>query len=363
MDTQEAPPQSGSLSTLAAGSQNIIPIPGSASAATPAGAAETQAQETGTMADPIEAAEANAWQLLNTVEANETAREVVEDVKSLGEFWLKILNDWIPNFASGLAYRLLMAMFPIVIALAATLGFIQGELSHSARVELIAYLSSLFPSVLGSDVLTPALLLLDKNAGVLGISAIVLAFYSGSRLFATMENDFAIIYHTPVRSFWRKNLMALLMLLIFIILVPIMLFASSIGLGGFLGGIIASLILFQTIYMIVPNQKMSWRKSWRGTLVAVVALQIYAGLFPLYIQHFMGSYTGNTGFAIILLLFFYYFAIILLVGAEVNAFYAEGVRAKPRNIAEMVHLATVLADRQELLKLSLEKNERELMKH
>jgi uncharacterized BrkB/YihY/UPF0761 family membrane protein len=216
-------------------------------------------------------------------------------------------------------------------------------------------MGSIFPSVLGQDVLTPALALLRKDADFLGIIAIVLALYSGSRLFSTLEDYFAIIYHTTSRSFWRQNLMALVMLLVFILLIPVMLLASSVGLGGFLSGLLASLILFQAIYMIVPNQKISWGKSWRGTLVAAVALQLYLALFPVYIRNFLGSYTGNAGFAIILLLFFFYFALILLIGAEVNAFYAEGVRAKPSNLAEIVHQATLATDKAELLELARER--------
>lgn len=74
--------------------------------------------------------------------------------------------------------------------------------------------------------------------------------------------------------------------------------------------------------------------------MAAVALQIYLILFPFYVTHFMSSYTGTVGFAVILLFFFYYFALILLVGAEVNAFFAEGKRAMPEDLAGMVHQAT-----------------------
>ncbi|HEY0756552.1 MAG TPA: YhjD/YihY/BrkB family envelope integrity protein [Ktedonobacteraceae bacterium] len=305
----------------------------------------------------------DARHVLIEAEKHTTVKIAVEDVTSFGEFSLKFLNDWTFNFASGLAYHLLMAMFPIVIAVAATVGFIEGGLSSHAQNELINYMSNIFPSVLGHDVLAPALLLLRKDAGFLGITAIVLALYSGSRLFSTMEDCFAIIYHTPSRPFWRQNMMAMAMLLIFILLIPVMLLASSIGLGGFLSGLLASIILFQAVYMIVPNQKISWRKSWRGTLVASIALQVYIVLFPLYIRHFLGSYTGNTGFAIILLLFFFYFALILLIGAEVNAFYAEGVRAKPHNIAEMVHLATLAADTAELAELANKQARKRAIKH
>ena len=37
---------------------------------------------------------------------------------------------------------------------------------------------------------------------------------------------------------------------------------------------------------------------------------------------------------------FYYFGVILLAGAEINAFYAQGKRALPDNLAVMIHDVT-----------------------
>src|SRR5260370_7540196 len=91
--------------------------------------------------------------------------------------------------------------------------------------------------------------------------------------------------------------------------------------------------------MVVANQKISFEKSWKGAVVAAFLLEIFLFLFPFYITHFMGSYTGEVGFLFISLFFFYYFAVILLIGAEVNAFYAEGVRALPDNLANFIHLS------------------------
>lgn len=294
--------------------------------------------------------------LFNVVESNEVFEEVLGDAKTFANFWQKFMNDWVLNFASGLAYSLLMAMFPMVIALAATIGFLGGDLAPRAQQALIEHLNAIFPQIeTNQDLLSPALTLLHKNAGFLSILAIALAIFSGSRLFISIEDYFDIIYHTRARSFLRQNLMAICMLLIFIPLIPIMLLASSIGIGGFLGGLLASWLLFEAIYMIVPNQHISLRNSWLGALVAAIALQIYVALFPFYVEHFLGSYTGNAGFAVILLLFFYYFAVILLAGAEVNAFYAEGVRGTPDNIAGLVQRATRLADRKKLADLARKK--------
>src|SRR5258708_16286177 len=99
--------------------------------------------------------------------------------------------------------------------------------------------------------------------------------------------------------------MAVGMLLVFIILVPLMVFASSIpaliqsllrttlvsqipgngiiyGLIGIISAVIISWILFWAIYLVVPNQHISVRHSWLGALIAAMAVQVYLILFPSY---------------------------------------------------------------------------------
>jgi membrane protein len=295
-----------------------------------------------------------------TSEVKQTAEK---DVKSLQAFWTKFNNDWVMNFAAGLAFNLITAIFPIVIAIIAIAGFIFEWLDPAIRDNLINSIQNIFPPPINQgNILGPALTSLSKNAGFLAIIAVLLAIFGGSRLFVSIEGYFAIIYHTRPRDFIRQNIMALIMLLLFVILIPLMVFASSIPalvqsllatlLGNFPGrgllfsliGILASIlfawILFEAIYIIVPNQHISFRNSWRGAVLAAVALQIYLIVFPFYATHFLSNNTGQAGFAVILLIFFYYFAVILLVGAEINAFFAEGVRATPDNLAVMVHNLT-----------------------
>ena len=153
------------------------------------------------------------------------------------------------------------------------------------------------------------------------------------------------------------------MLLLFVILVPLMVFASSIpalvqsilkatpvslipGNGfiftalGIFTALLITWVLFEAIYIVVPNQHISFRNSWLGAVVAAIALQVYLIVFPFYVTHFLSNDTGQVGFAVILLFFFYYFAVILLLGAEINSFFAEGVQATPDNLAAMVHQLT-----------------------
>jgi len=98
----------------------------------------------------------------------------------------------------------------------------------------------------------------------------------------------------------------------------------------------ASYLLFQVIYLVVPNQKSSFRQSWPGSVVAAVLLEMYLALFPLYVTRFSGVFFGALSL-LILLLFFYYFAVLLFLGAEVNAFVQE-VRETPTDLVTMVHM-------------------------
>ena len=70
-------------------------------------------------------------------------------------------------------------------------------------------------------------------------------------------------------------------------------------------------------------------------------MQIYLAFLPLYITRFLGSYLGQLGFAIILLAFFYYFGVILLLGAEINAFYSEGIQDVTGDLATSEYSAGV----------------------
>lgn len=301
-----------------------------------------------------------------SVGSSEHTNVLVKDTQHVREFLTKFNNDWVMSSAAGLAYNLMVAFVPLAIALIAILGFVLGALNPAAQTQLIDRLQQIFPSTIsGHGVLQPALTSLSRSAGLLSVIAVLGALFGSSRLFIAIEGYFDIIYRTCPRKFIAQNVMAFLMLLLFIILTPLMVFASSapalilsllqnsalnqipgivqlahngliLSTASILGSLLVSWILFETIYIVVPNQKISFKNSWKGAIVAAVLLQIFLLLFPLYITHFMGSYTGAAGFAVIFLIFFYYFAVILLLGAEVNAYFAEHIPPLHDNIAGLL---------------------------
>lgn len=287
--------------------------------------------------------------------ASEALNTAKGGAKSFADFTKKFKNDWSHHLAQALAFSLITAMVPVAILLLAIVVNFIGSLDHNAEAQLINHLMKAFPSQFpSSQVLQSALNKLSSASGFLTFIAVVTALLFGSRLFTLMEVCFDSIYRLKPRTGLKKNGMAIVMLVIFVVLIPVLVLASSVPglifsffqnaaldpnpsfisrLGGIISSLLVSFLLFEAFYMFVPNRGErvdnflnSARKSWVGAAVAAVALQIMLLLFPLYIQFFTRGYTGQITLILVMLAFFYLFAFIILLGAEVNAYYIEGIR-------------------------------------
>jgi len=72
--------------------------------------------------------------------STKVAQIPVKGFKSLLSFITKFNNDWVLSLASGLAFNLMVAIIPIIIAILALAGFIYGGLNPSVQEELIKHI-------------------------------------------------------------------------------------------------------------------------------------------------------------------------------------------------------------------------------
>jgi YihY family inner membrane protein len=272
-------------------------------------------------------------------------------------FWTKLNNDWVFNLSAMLAYDFLMSLFPILLVLLSIAGFILGRLAPAQVANLESHLIGTVPG--GSTVVTAVTQQLKASAGALLVIGIVVAAFTGSRLFIAIESCFGIIFRLRSRDILHQNLMALGMLLIYVVLLPVLSLGSVVPTailhalgpldGGTLGrflawligegvSVLAACLFFGAIYIVVPPKKVYWSQVWKGTLVAAGLLVIYNILFPLYQSHFLhpGNYGSLAGFAIVILIYLYYVGFILLLGAEVNS-WAAGQRETYGDIRAILH--------------------------
>ena len=58
---------------------------------------------------------------------------IKQEAQILQQFFMKFGNDWVMGFASGLAFNLLAAIFPLFIALLSLFGLIVGRLAQAQK--------------------------------------------------------------------------------------------------------------------------------------------------------------------------------------------------------------------------------------
>ena len=288
----------------------------------------------------------------------EVAHTVGKDVKPYEQLLIKCKDDWIHHLAQALAFSFLTTLASIATLLSIFALFLRNLDAQSQRM-LTRGVASIFPAPLSApigEVFSKAYDTFSHTSGIGVFFTLLVAILFGQMLFSLMESCFDVIYHLPPRPFLRRHLVAILMLLLFFALTPIIVLVSAgpaflltllhivppgdisdsnviVRLASIAGSFILSLILFQAFYVLIPHRHVKFQtvgrhinNSWRGALVATVVLQLGLQLFPLYVTSFLNGYIGQVGFVLITLLYFYLFALILLLGAEVNAFFAEGIR-------------------------------------
>jgi uncharacterized BrkB/YihY/UPF0761 family membrane protein/membrane-associated phospholipid phosphatase len=293
----------------------------------------------------------------------ETVRSVEKKVKPSELLLLKCKEDWIVHLAQAFAFSFLMTLVSLAYILLPVYSAILSNMSTQVQLLFTVRLEELFPSPLSTQitqVFSRALDIFSHASPLAKLGTLLLAVLLGSNLFSLMEACFDVIYHLPPRPFLRRHIVALGMLGIFVVIEPIIILAAVAPtlilslthvlppgnisdsnliyqIASFVGGIILSLILFQAIYVLVPSRHIRFqtiglhiRNSWRGTLIAAGVLQLSFLIFRIYTSSSLSYYIGDLGFILIMLIYFYLFALILLFGAEINAFFAEGIRV-PQN--------------------------------
>lgn len=263
------------------------------------------------------------------------------------------------NLGALLAYTLLMSIVPLLAMVLSFFGLFLSGLAPGSEQQLIQQIGAAIPG--GQQLLEPALHRLAASSGVFAFITILLSAWFGSRLFVTIEQCFGIIYRLPPRGLVRQNVIALVMMLIFVILIPVLLavsvapsFLSTHLVDQFLGdsmaarlwlalatgiaGLLIASALFLVIYAVMPNRPLRFHDAWRGALIAGALLEVYIIAFPFYATMLLkpNSYGATVGFAILVLVFFYYFGVILLLGAEINSFWV-GQRQTATDLSGMLY--------------------------
>ena len=263
-----------------------------------------------------------------------TAKRLIQEIR----------HDDIGGLAAELAYRLLLAIFPFFIFLAALGAFAAAAAGIDNPVERIMdAVGDTLPSN-AAGVLRDQLehILGERNPGLLSVG-IVAAIWAASGAMNTLMKALNRVYDVrETRPFWRRYLLAVGLTLLsgvfFITAFTVLVVgqfltqeaADGIGIGSlarfalywgrFPFVAVLLLIAMAVLFWAAPNVRLPFRWVTPGALMFLVAWIIFTVGFAFYVANF-GSYNstyGTLGGVVVLLVWLYLSSFILLAAAELN---------------------------------------------
>jgi membrane protein len=263
----------------------------------------------------------------------------------LARFTGRVLSHLSKNhallLAGGIAYNVMLSIVPLLTVLLAALTHL---LDRQQLLDIISTeLALLIPSQ--STVITDQVAALIDNADIIGgVGILVLLFFS-SWAFKILEGALAIVFARTKARRVRGVWLSLLIPYIWIIVIGVGLFAltalvglveavsetdlrlfgRTISLGAMpalvlkLAGFLTQVVLFTSIYRVMPISEVSFKRALAGGLAAAILWDSLRRFLMVYFAKIslVNTVYGSLATVIIVLLTLEFAALIILFGAQV----------------------------------------------
>ena len=265
----------------------------------------------------------------------------------LFSFLLRVVRGFNRNqgllLSGAVAYYTLLSIVPLsILALIMLTNFIEEpQLIHT----LSTYLEMVIPGYAAT--LTEQVRAFLGHRKVVGIIGIVGMLFFSSFAFSMLENAMSVIFFKRVRIQRRNFLMSAIIpyLYIFVMGLGIMLVSLIVGaietlesrhltvlgwslnLGGTTGaalyilGIVGEVLMFSSIYLVMPMVRVRFRHALIGGITAMVLWEITRRVLVWYyaVISMVNVIYGSIAITVVALLSIEVVALILLLGAQVIA--------------------------------------------
>jgi membrane protein len=269
----------------------------------------------------------------------------------------KYADDQGGFLAATITYYGFFAVFPLLLVLTTTLGFLLRGHHHLSQSIVNSALGE-FP-VIGHDLRVGSL---HGSALALGLG-IAAALWAGMGVFLASENAMNYLWGVPFKrrpNFIRLRVRALLLLFLLgggslatTILAGIAGFGASYGIAWKIGSIALSSVLnfglFWVGFRVLTARDVSWRQLRGGAIGAAILYELLQTLGGYYVGHVLKNASntyGTFGLVIGLLSWIYLAAHITLLTAEVNVVATR--RLWPRSFSMVIEQPLTQADERAL---------------
>lgn len=260
------------------------------------------------------------------------------------------------DMAAAVAFNTLVALVPMLLLLAATAGlFLKND---DVLVQTRIAIERIVPSQTADDAFTAALTA-RGNTGWIGVISFVALAWVGTGFVSCLARSMNKIYGARSSGYINEKQRGFFVLMIFSLLFIVSSLASILPtffisqdlpdvferwllasgryqLIGYGVGLATSLLLFLTLYRVIPNAGQRLPDVWPGTLTSALLFMAISQVFPIYIRLIGGGnrYGQVLGFVSLLVASLLILAHIILFGAYINASWQRNRRLRKRRKLE-----------------------------
>lgn len=256
------------------------------------------------------------------------------------QLWFEVDGTFI---AAAVSFYAAMALFPLILVLLASCGWLLGGSSYvqELEVQLIDMIANQ-TSQNFADTVASQLNNIQANANFSGSVSIVTLLAFTVALFANLERGFSKIWQAPKEAFAvGKNLRQMLFLrlvtflmMVLVIVAVLVNFAINFSIefaasyiperfyveyvswsGQLAASTTLNAILFATVFKIVPRQKVFWRHAFQGGVLTALLWEPGRYLLSTFVISDRYTAFGIVGVFLAVLLWIFYVTITILFGA------------------------------------------------
>lgn len=256
------------------------------------------------------------------------------------QLWFEVDGTFI---AAAVSFYAAMALFPLILVLLASCGWLLGGSSYvqELEVQLIDMIANQ-TSQNFADTVASQLNNIQANANFSGSVSIVTLLAFTVALFANLERGFSKIWQAPKEAFAvGKNLRQMLFLrlvtflmMVLVIVAVLVNFAINFSIefaasyiperfyveyvswsGQLAASTTLNAILFATVFKIVPRQKVFWRHAIQGGVLTALLWEPGRYLLSTFVISDRYTAFGIVGVFLAVLLWIFYVTITILFGA------------------------------------------------
>lgn len=256
--------------------------------------------------------------------------------------------------AAAIAFKFLLAVIPSILIFFTIIPYIPIEGIHETLMDLIK--DFMPPNAFKATEDTISDIINHRRGGLLSIGALLTLYFATNGVTSIIDAFNHTIHIDEKRSFLKKRLTAIWLVLIvsFIVITAVALITfgteflqfllekgfiqskfelTAIEIGKWIASAFMLFFSISFVYYMAPASRYKFRIISAGSSLATILSLIVTLGFNYFVSNF-GRYNalyGSIGTLIVIMLFIYFNSLILLIGFELNASIRYAAMQEPKN--------------------------------